>query len=430
LATIKAYNGEKNMSRTMIAQAYWNMRLVSSDESWGVHDPVKVNDLLNESSTLANDSIAALGLIEEGKLNITSFSPTTPTVIDVVGYPTRTFSITVNQVVKVSWKINETEVANETGVTTSSYLNDSAAEGIWNVTAVAENSNGSTMRNWIWIVSPPVVSAQTFNISGFKINSANNLGVPGWTINLSNATMNVHATTDANGMYQFTGLSNGTFTVTEMMQTGWTNVTPASIVVLIQGADVMKKNFTNVIIPASDVTFDLDLGWNLISIPNFADPSSVDMALKNVKNNGVVGYDPATKTFSTPTDLYPLYGYWINVTAPNQRVVFIADRSITSVPPSRNLYEGWNLIGVVAEEKEKKEILDAGLLFQSLQNGGQPLYSFLVSYKNPRHTYAVGVDLTDRTPLNQGQGYWLFIKTMTETDKNSVIWSGKPWLPN
>ncbi|MDO8728075.1 MAG: SdrD B-like domain-containing protein, partial [Candidatus Methanoperedens sp.] len=278
--------------------------------------------------------------------------------------------------------------------------------------------------------SVPPVSGQTFNISGFKINNSNNLGVPGWAIDLKNETMNVSATTAENGMYQFMGLANGTYTVTEIMQTDWTNVTPTSIDVLIEGADVMNKNFTNVMVPAPDLTIDLDLGWNLISIPNFADPSSVDMALKNVKNNGVVGYDPATKTFSTPTDLYPLYGYWINVTEPNQSLGFFADKSITSVPPSRNLYEGWNLIGVVAEESETNKTLDAGLLFQSLQNGGQPLYSFLVSYKNPRHTYVVGVDLSDRTALNQGQGYWLFIKTMTQTDKNSVIWSGKPWLPN
>ncbi|MDO8725997.1 MAG: ammonia-forming cytochrome c nitrite reductase subunit c552, partial [Candidatus Methanoperedens sp.] len=199
MAQINAFTGPKNLSRDLIARAYWNLRLVRSDESWGVHDPVKVSNLLNESSSLANDSLAALGS-EEGNLSITSFSPTTSTVIDVLGGPTRTFSITVNQVANVSWQINETEVANETGVTTSSYSNDSAAEGTWNVTAVAENTNGSAMQKWIWIVSP---QGEGFTISGFTINSADNLGVPGWTINLTNATMNVSATTAENGMYQF-----------------------------------------------------------------------------------------------------------------------------------------------------------------------------------------------------------------------------------
>jgi hypothetical protein len=46
-------------------------------------------------------------------------------------------------------------------------------------------------------------------------------------------------------MYKFTGLANGSYTVTEIMQTGWTNVTPTSLGVLITGADIMNKNFTN-----------------------------------------------------------------------------------------------------------------------------------------------------------------------------------------
>jgi len=54
--------------------------------------------------------------------------------------------------------------------------------------------------------------------------------------------MNVSVTTDANGMYQFMGLANDTYTVAEMMQTGWTNVTSTSIDVLIGGADVMNQN--------------------------------------------------------------------------------------------------------------------------------------------------------------------------------------------
>ncbi|MCX9027073.1 MAG: ammonia-forming cytochrome c nitrite reductase subunit c552 [Candidatus Methanoperedens sp.] len=153
LATINAYTGPKDVSRDKIADAYWKLQMVSSDDSWGVHDPVKVSNLLNESSTLANDSVEALGSTETGKPNITSFSPTTPTVIDVVGGPTRTFSITVNQAVNVSWQINEAEVTNETGVTTSSYPNSSAAGGVWNVTVIAGNPNGTTMQTWDWNVT-------------------------------------------------------------------------------------------------------------------------------------------------------------------------------------------------------------------------------------------------------------------------------------
>ena len=169
LGTINAFTGEKNQSRNMIADAYWKLQMVSSEGSWGVHNPVKVNNMLNESSTEANDAVKALGSTGPGNLTmITSFSPTTPTVIDVVGGPTRTFSITVNQTMNVSWQINETEVTNETNVTASSYSNSSAAQGIWNVTAVAQNANGSAMQKWTWVVNPVSVPTQTFiaNLSG------------------------------------------------------------------------------------------------------------------------------------------------------------------------------------------------------------------------------------------------------------------------
>jgi formate-dependent nitrite reductase cytochrome c552 subunit len=62
LATIKAYGGEKSMSRTKIAQAYWNLRLVSSDESWGIHNPLKEKELLKDATILANDAVSSLGL--------------------------------------------------------------------------------------------------------------------------------------------------------------------------------------------------------------------------------------------------------------------------------------------------------------------------------------------------------------------------------
>ncbi|MCL7413567.1 MAG: SpaA isopeptide-forming pilin-related protein, partial [ANME-2 cluster archaeon] len=94
----------------------------------------------------------------------------------------------------------------------------------------------------VFVVTPP---AQTYNISGFKLNSIDNSSVPGWFITLTNDTMNTTVTTDVNGMYQFTGLMNGTYTVTEHVQAGWTNVTPTSIIVLIAGADVLDQNFTN-----------------------------------------------------------------------------------------------------------------------------------------------------------------------------------------
>jgi hypothetical protein len=58
---IKNQTGETNLSRAKIAQAYWNVKLVNSDKSWGVHDPVGTKKLLDDAVTLANAANASLG---------------------------------------------------------------------------------------------------------------------------------------------------------------------------------------------------------------------------------------------------------------------------------------------------------------------------------------------------------------------------------
>lgn len=62
LATVKAYTGVNTTSRDKISQAYWKLYLVSEDGSWGVHDPVGTDTLLNDAATLADDAVSSLGL--------------------------------------------------------------------------------------------------------------------------------------------------------------------------------------------------------------------------------------------------------------------------------------------------------------------------------------------------------------------------------
>ncbi len=571
-----------------------------------------------------------------GAPNITSFSPSTP-VMDNVG-ATRKFNITVDQNVNVTWYINGVQVKNELHVTESNYTNTTAVQGTWNVTAVAHNRNGADMHKWDWIVT----TGATFSISGFKINDTNGngiwdpgeLGLDNWNIKLNNIATGaeINTSTDAAGFYQFTNLTNGSYNVTEEMKTGWTPTNATSMVVTIDGQDIVNLNFTNNVsaippvtafsisgfkindtngngiwdpgemgienwniklnnaatgaeiantstdstgfyrftnlsngsynvteelrlgmtptnatsiavtiagmdmmninftnkplvsppivtsfelIPGkttelkkipiritiralnvndletrfngmanisilannanavtfpqianftggiatidinsdiaqfvtvtaangsingstkvvfADKVFNLLKGWNLISIPNFADPSGIDKALQLVQNNGVVGFDPATGNFSTPTELMPLFGYWINVTADNQSIGFIASKSIPAVPPSRKLYEGWNLIGVSASRNDS-DTLSVGELFVELKFGldsTQWLYTRLVSFEQPMSpvTFVAGVDLSDVTVLKQGHGYWLSIKSIPSTDKNNVPWTGKQW---
>ena len=54
-------------------------------------------------------------------------------------------------------------------------------------------------------------------------------GLEGWTILLENAAGTViSTTTDAQGNYGFTGLSSSQYTVTEVIQPGWTQTYPSS----------------------------------------------------------------------------------------------------------------------------------------------------------------------------------------------------------
>ena len=91
--------------------------------------------------------------------NITSYYPSSP--VNDTESATRTFNITVDQTVNVSWQINGTEVQTNESVTEASYTNTSAIVGYWNVSVIVSNSNGTAIQTWMWTVNdttPPVIS--------------------------------------------------------------------------------------------------------------------------------------------------------------------------------------------------------------------------------------------------------------------------------
>lgn len=196
----------------------------------------------------------------DATLNITSFSPTTSKVTNNVG-ESRTFSITINQTVNVRWLINGIESFNETGVLTSSYTNSSAAFGVWNVSVLAENTNGSDMQTWIWNVTKQIQGNSS--ISGMMFNDSNSNGAkdPGesglsnWTIVLKNSTESIVNTmmTDINGIYTFGGLAAGNYTVEEVLQVDWMQTLPST-------------RIYNLTLAAEENVTGIDFGNNLISL--------------------------------------------------------------------------------------------------------------------------------------------------------------------
>ncbi len=280
-------------------------------------------------------------------------------------------------------------------------------------------------------VIPPVT------VTSFVLTPNINTALKGMPITITITALNgTMPQTLFNGMADITITANNVSAVNSPTNVSFTNgnatmqvTSSVAQFVTVTAANNSINGSTQVMF--ADKVFSLSKGWNLISIPNFADPSSVSQALQNVQNNGVVGFDPATGNFSTPTDLEPLFGYWINVTADNQGLGFIASTNIPSMPPTRKLFEGWNLIGVSASRSDP-DTLNAGELFVDLKHGldfTQWLYTRLVSFDQPATpvTFVAGTDLSDLTALKQGHGYWLFIKNIPSTSTNNVPWAGKQW---
>jgi len=75
----------------------------------------------------------------------------------------RTFNISVNQTVEISWQINGTEVQTDEAVTEAVYTNTSAVAGTWNVSVIATNAITELhdLHTWIWNVTPALSATPT-----------------------------------------------------------------------------------------------------------------------------------------------------------------------------------------------------------------------------------------------------------------------------
>ncbi len=91
-------------------------------------------------------------------------------------------------------------------------------------------------------------------INGIVFNDANNnsimdneTGLANWTVVLAGA-INATTQTNATGAYQFTGLLPGTYSVSEALQTNWTQTSPAAkayTISITSGVIAENKNFGN-----------------------------------------------------------------------------------------------------------------------------------------------------------------------------------------
>ncbi|MGB2841317.1 MAG: DUF3344 domain-containing protein [Halobacteriota archaeon] len=100
------------------------------------------------------------GEVTPGSPSITIWNPVESVVNSTEG-ELRTFNVTVNQTVDVSWRINGTEVQTTESITEAAYTNTSAVVGTWNVSAIATNTATglSDTHTWIWKVTQAALTA-------------------------------------------------------------------------------------------------------------------------------------------------------------------------------------------------------------------------------------------------------------------------------
>ena len=291
-----------------------------------------------------NESVfdkATVTLTEEEPPEIVGYAPPSP--VSNNESESRTFNITVNQMVDVSWQINGTEVSSEESVTESSYTNASAVLGTWNVVAIASNENGTDMQTWIWNVGyiPVVASIEVspsdaaLNVSETQQFSAtaydqHDHEMPEVTFawSVSNGTV---GTVDGNGLFTASYL-------------GFTYVyaTNASIV----GSASVTVGYVPVVttVEVSPESAQLNVGGTKQFTATAYDQYEYEMPAVEFtweESNGTVGTVDGNGLFTAST----LGFTYVNATA-NEKTGSAEVNVTELIPFTRELLEGWNMFGV------------------------------------------------------------------------------------
>ncbi|KAF5422050.1 MAG: Ig-like domain (group 1)/Purple acid Phosphatase, N-terminal domain/Ig-like domain (group 1), partial [Candidatus Methanomarinus sp.] len=95
----------------------------------------------------------ASDLVQAPEIPDITFSMPTSPVTNPEG-DQRTFNILINQFVNVSWQVNGLEVHTDINTKQADYTFRNVKRGVWTVSAVVSNKNGTNTTTWIWNVLP------------------------------------------------------------------------------------------------------------------------------------------------------------------------------------------------------------------------------------------------------------------------------------
>ncbi len=238
-----------------------------------------------------------VSLPQPGTPEITGYSPSSP-VSNVAG-DERTFNISANQTVNVTWFINGSMVQFNESVTSAKYTNKSAATGTWNITSFAENKNGTDIQIWDWVVSQPPTgspeitghspSSPVSNAAGdertFSISANQTVNVT-WFINGSMVQFNESVTS---AKYTNKSAAPGTWNVTALAENDY-------------GMDMQKWDWTVSPIPPGAPKIISSYPEDILIYNNTGEPRSFGITLDNIANVSWYIYDADMKGNKVDSD--------------------------------------------------------------------------------------------------------------------------------
>ena len=173
-----------------------------------------------------------------------------------------------------------------------------------------------------------------------------------------------------------------------------------------------RPNYINVTAPQpSDYNLNLGEGWNMVSVPKKLAPGyDTGSIFKNVTTEGrtIWEYDGVIHDWVpiyADTPVLPLYGLWVYSKYPTT-VPLTFETNVIQIPPSRNLVQGWNLIGFsgTIPASARDTLISVQNTWTQAMGFDTPVYQYGVQIIN-----GGSGQFSDSRLMHPTKGYWLFM---------------------
>ena len=171
--------------------------------------------------------------------------------------------------------------------------------------------------------------------------------------------------------------------------------------------------------------FELTIGdkWDLISVPfNLIGNGAIEEVFDNPDLLEIWSYENGEwKVYSndgpqTLTNIEPGRGYWVKTTDTVNVLIGGSLMQPATIPPSVDLYEGWNLIGHYGLSS-KPAYCSLFSLVDTQQ--GFPRWSALWGYESSSQQF---IPVSSWMNTNPGEGYWIEMDVADSYSPSSVCW--------